>query len=80
MAQCVVLDMYASLIYCTACSSFSCNSKVVQIFNATSGTWSTAVLSVARSDLAATSLPNHGIAIFAGGDDSACDLIFVFGW
>jgi hypothetical protein len=29
--------------------------------------WSTAVLSVARRSLAATSLPNQGLAIFAGG-------------
>ncbi len=29
--------------------------------------WSTAALSVARFDLAATSLPNQGLAIFAGG-------------
>jgi hypothetical protein len=31
------------------------------------GAWSTAVLSVARLSLAATSLPSQGIAIFAGG-------------
>ena len=31
------------------------------------GTWSTATLSVARYYLAATSLPNQGLAIFAGG-------------
>jgi hypothetical protein len=29
--------------------------------------WSTAVLSVARQYLSATSLPNQGLAIFAGG-------------
>jgi hypothetical protein len=29
--------------------------------------WTTAALSVARSDLVATSLPNQGLAIFAGG-------------
>jgi hypothetical protein len=40
---------------------------VVDIFNGITGTWSTAVLSVARTALAATSLPNHGLAIFAGG-------------
>jgi hypothetical protein len=42
-------------------------SAAVDIFNATSGGWSTAALSVARYDLAATSLPNQGLAIFAGG-------------
>ncbi len=39
----------------------------VDIFNATSGEWSTAALSEPRSQLAATSLPNQGLAIFAGG-------------
>jgi hypothetical protein len=80
MAHCVLLVPYASLMHCTARSDVSSVSAVVDIFNATSGTWSTAVLSVARSLLAATSLPNHGIAIFAGGDDGACVFIFVFGW
>ena len=45
--------------------------NTVDIFNATSGVWSTAALSVARQYLTATSLPNHGLAIFAGGA-SAC--------
>ncbi len=39
----------------------------VDIFNEASGIWSTAVLSQARGCLAATSLPNAGVAIFAGG-------------
>jgi hypothetical protein len=34
---------------------------------ACSAQWSTAALSVARRNLAATSLPNQGLAIFAGG-------------
>jgi hypothetical protein len=42
-------------------------SNAVDIFDASSGRWSTAVLSVARMNLAATSLPNQGLAIFAGG-------------
>jgi hypothetical protein len=41
-----------------------CN--VVDIYNATNGKWSTAVLSCNRCQPAATSLPNHGIAIIAG--------------
>jgi hypothetical protein len=41
-------------------------SNTVDIFNAISGSWSTATLSVARLNLAATSLPNQGLAIFAG--------------
>jgi hypothetical protein len=45
-------------------------SKAVDIFNGTSGLWTTAALSVARGYLAATSLPNQGLAIFAGGTTS----------
>ena len=41
--------------------------NVVDMFDGSSGRWSTAVLSVARYRLAATSLPNQGLAIFAGG-------------
>ena len=48
-------------------------SKAVDIFNAITGNWSTAVLSEARSVLAATSLPNQGLAIFAGGAGTWCD-------
>jgi hypothetical protein len=43
-------------------------SNVVDIFNVSSGRWSTDVLSVGRYYLAATSLPNQGLAIFAGGE------------
>ncbi len=39
------------------------------------GTWSTANLSVARNSLAATSLPNVGVAIFAGGG-STCSRVY----
>jgi hypothetical protein len=39
--------------------------NAVDLYNGTSGTWSTAQLSVWRSDLAATSVGN--VAIFAGG-------------
>jgi predicted component of type VI protein secretion system len=51
-------------------------SNAVDIFNVTSGTWSTAALSVARYYLAATSLPNVGVAIFAGGSVSSAVDIF----
>ena len=47
--------------------AFGAPSNVVDIFNGITGTWSTAVLSVPRNALAATSLPNLGVAIFAGG-------------
>jgi hypothetical protein len=42
-------------------------SNAVDIFDGTSGRWTTAALSVARYLLAATSLPNQGLAIFGGG-------------
>jgi hypothetical protein len=44
--------------------------NTVDIFNARSGTWTTAALSFARFYLAATSLPNDGLAIFAGGQST----------
>jgi hypothetical protein len=40
-------------------------SNAVDLYNSASGTWSTANLSVARFDLAATSVGN--VAILAGG-------------
>ena len=45
-------------------------SNVVDLYNSASGKWSTAQLSVARSNLAATSVAN--VAIFAGGEISNC--------
>ena len=42
-------------------------SNAVDIYDATSGRWTTASLSVARGGLAATSLPKQGFAMFAGG-------------
>ena len=59
------------------CAANSEDSSVVDIFNVRAGTWSTAVLSQPRSNLAATSLPDAGVAIFAGGYCTSCDL-FVF--
>jgi hypothetical protein len=53
------------------------SSADVNIFNATTNSWSTAILSAARFNLAATSLPNHGVAIFAGGDSKSCDVLDV---
>jgi hypothetical protein len=48
------------------------------------GTWSTAALSVGRRLLAATSLPNLGVAIFAGGEASdggtCCHVYFRTFW
>jgi hypothetical protein len=52
----------------TPCAVFGgLYSDVVDIFNVISGKWSTAALSIGRDFLAATSLPNHGVAFFAGG-------------
>ncbi len=48
-------------------------SKVVDIFNVTSGTWSTAALSEGRVNFAATSLSSAGVAIFAGGYSTYLD-------
>ncbi len=67
----VVSAMCACLMPCTADSG-----NVVDIFNVTAGTWSTAVLSQPRSILAATSLPDAGVAIFAGGYCTSCDILF----
>jgi hypothetical protein len=54
------------------------NSSAVDLYNYTSGTWSTAQLSEARSNLAATSVRN--VAIFAGGGIGNCSLtLFVEG-
>lgn len=39
----------------------------VDIYNVTSARWSTAVLSVARQQLSGASLPDLGLAFFAGG-------------
>jgi hypothetical protein len=51
--------------------------NIVDIFNATVGVWTTAALSVARSAAAATSLPNDGLAMFAGGNGAQCVLMLV---
>ena len=47
-------------------------SNVVDLYNYTSGTWSTAQLSVGCWRLAATSVGN--VAIFAGGRTGNCSL------
>ncbi len=51
--------------------NFSAGSNLfdtVDIFNANTGAWTTAALSKARRSLSATSLPDQGLAMFAGGD------------
>jgi hypothetical protein len=76
-AEVGLLIACASLMPCAADGGGISNA--VDIFNVASGAWSTAVLSVARGYLAATSLPNLGVAIFAGGYGTCshvCFLIF----
>jgi hypothetical protein len=58
-----------------ACSVASCFARHVAV-SGTSGRWSTAALSQARGHLAATSLPDAGVAIFAGGYCTSCDGLF----
>jgi hypothetical protein len=54
------------------CAAPGVSSNTVDIFNATSGRWTTAVLSAARKELSATSLPSQGLAFFAGDYTSTC--------
>jgi hypothetical protein len=58
-------------------SSSRGHSSDVDIFNVKAGSWSTAELSRGRGHLAATSLPNEGIVIFAGGEGATCCVCFV---
>ena len=69
----VVFATCACLMPCAASVGYS---NVVDIFNVRAGTWSTAALSQARNNLAATSLPDAGVAIFAGGQRTSCDGLF----
>ncbi len=72
--QCGVLMMCASLMPCAASNGLS---NVLDFFNVTAGTWSTAALSQARGGLAAASLPNAGVAIFAGGYICTCYCVYL---
>jgi hypothetical protein len=72
-AEVALLIACASLMPCVAGGGYS---NSVDIFNVTSGAWSTASLSVGRWFLAATSLPNLGVAIFAGGCKTCCHVDF----
>ncbi len=70
--ECAVLIMLSCLMLCAG-NGVDVFTNVVDIFNATTGTWSVANLSQARVHLAATSLPNVGVAMFAGGIGTLCD-------
>jgi hypothetical protein len=56
-----------AVLLCLSCMVHVAAAQLV----ACPGAWSTAALSVGRRYLAATSLPNQGLAIFAGGHFSA---------
>ena len=73
-AEVCLLIARANLMPCAADGGFDIN--VVDIFHVTSGAWSTASLSLGRSLPAATSLPNLGVAIFAGGTSTCCHVDF----
>ena len=51
---------------------FACSAVGAVAASYSLGTWSTAALSASRGRLAATSLPNLGVAIFAGGLCTCC--------
>ena len=63
------------LMHCAVEGGYS---NATSIYDATSGLWTeTAVLSVARADLAATSLPDQGLAMFAGGQSGTHVVLFL---
>ena len=74
--------VFATCACLMSCAASSGIFNVVDIFNVRAGTWSTAALSQARYLLAATSLPDAGVAIFAGGFCTCCDVFVwrVAGW
>jgi hypothetical protein len=59
------LSIFAGGVSGSGTATFYFNS--VDMFNASSGLWSTAILRAARSSLAATSLPDQGLVMLAGG-------------
>jgi hypothetical protein len=61
--RCMSDAMVVAVLLCLSCIL---NVAAAQEF-ACPGAWSTAALSVARRSFAATSLPNQGLAMFAGG-------------
>jgi hypothetical protein len=63
-----VFGIFGSLL--CASGGFSVNN--VDIYNGITGSWKLAFLSAARSLLVATSLPDDGLAFFAGGVGAPC--------
>jgi hypothetical protein len=72
LGECAVSDMSSNLMLCTD----SVQRNTVDIFSTATGTWTTAALSLARGTLAATSLPNQGLAFFAGGGGASILICF----
>ncbi len=71
-----VVNLLCFFILGVFAASSGLTTDAVDIFNVKSETWTTAVLSVARQMTAATSLPNEGLAIFAGGFGALCISLF----
>jgi hypothetical protein len=71
-----LLSLYGSIVSCFFVDGVDRGTSfdAVDIFHASTGKWSTARLSVARGNIAATSLPNLGVAIFAGGGGKLYDV------
>jgi hypothetical protein len=76
MVEWAVVGLVIACACLMPCTADNRESNAVDIFNVTSPTWSTAALSVGRSNLAATSLPNVRVAIFAGGECTCCYVYF----
>ena len=66
----------AAAVVMFACSVAAAHAAQQVAASYSLGTWSTAALNVGRYDLAATSLPNVGVAIFAGGYSTCCHVYF----
>ncbi len=69
--------IFVSYVNVPCASDGSTFSNNVDIFHVASGVWSTAALSLGRHHIAAASLPNYGIAIFAGGQ-CTCLIMLIF--
>ena len=67
---------YAAAVVMFACSVAAAHAAQHVAASYSLGTLSTTALSTARTYLAATSLPNLGVAIFAGGASTCCHADF----
>ncbi len=67
---------FAAAAVMSACSVAAAHAAQHVAASYSLGLWITANLSVARAELEATSLPNLGVAIFAGGRGTCCHVDF----